>query len=53
MRSKVENTKEVHIPKSFSPLEEQKASYPLRISNWNHDSKDEESTKRESSNQIS
>ena len=53
IRSKVENPKENHIPKSIKPLEEQKESSPLRISEWNVDPMDEDTTKRESSNQTS
>ena len=52
-RSKVESTNEDHKPKSFSPLEEQKESQPLRISKRNHDPMDVDSIKRESSNQTS
>ena len=52
-RSKVESTKEDHKLKSFSPLEEQKESQPLRISKGNHDPMDVDSTKRKSSDQAS
>ena len=52
-RSKVESLKKDHKPKSLSPLEEQKESLSLRISKWNHDPMDVDSTKRESSNQTS
>ena len=52
-RSKVENTKEDHKPKSSSPFEERNESQTLSVNKWNHDPMDVDSTKRESSNQAS
>lgn len=40
----MENPKDNHISKSFSPLEEQKGTCPFRLSKWYHDVKGEEST---------